>query len=180
MSDAESAVPVDPDAEVVSGIAPTVASRAAGADWRVLAVIAAGGFAGGLSRYELGLTFPTRHGGFPVTTFAINVSGSFLLALLLVCVIEIWPPTKYVRPLFGVGFCGAYTTFSTWMVDTDRLLADRHYATAAGNLAGSLVAGLAATALGLTCGRAVVAHRRRIAAARADQSAAAEQVRTGS
>ena len=150
-------LPVDPDVEVPAAPEPHPHSA------RVLGAIALGGFAGGLTRYELGLTFPISHGAFPATTFAINVSGSFILALLLVCILEIWPPTRYVRPLVGVGFCGAYTTFSTWMVDTDRLLADKHYATAALNVGGSLVAGLAATSLGLTCGRAVVAHRRRLA-----------------
>lgn len=153
----KSRLPVDPDVEVPPASQPHPHSA------RVLGAIALGGFAGGLARYELGLTFPTRHGAFPATTFAINVSGSFILALLLVCVLEVWPPTRYVRPLLGVGFCGAYTTFSTWMVDTDRLLADRHFATAALNVGGSLAAGLAATSLGLTCGRAVVAHRRRLA-----------------
>lgn len=153
----KSAVPVDPDVEVPPAPPPHPHTA------RVLGAIAVGGFAGGVTRYELGLAFPTGHGTFPATTFAINVSGSFALALLLVCVLEIWPPTRYVRPLLGVGFCGAYTTFSTWMVDTDRLLAEGHYANAALNLAGSLVAGLAATSLGLTSGRAVVAHRKRAA-----------------
>jgi fluoride exporter len=134
-----------------------------GAHPRVLAAIAAGGFAGGLARYELGLTFPTTPGAFPATTFAINVSGSFALALLLVFILEIWPPTRYVRPLLAVGFCGAYTTFSTWMVDDDRLFAAHHYATAAWYLLGSLAAGLAATSLGITAGRAVLARKRRAA-----------------
>jgi CrcB protein len=131
---------------------------------RVLAAIAVGGFAGGLTRYELGLAFPTARGAFPVTTFAINVSGSFVLALLLVFVLEIWPPTVYARPLLAVGFCGAYTTFSTWMVDTDRLVSAGHYASAGWDVLGSLGAGLAATSLGLTCGRALAARRRLLAA----------------
>jgi CrcB protein len=139
-----------PAAKPRTGVQPTV-----------LAAIAAGGFAGGLTRYELGLAFPTTPGAFPATTFAVNVSGSFALALLLVFVLEIWPPTRYVRPLLAVGFCGAYTTFSTWMVDADRLFAAHHYATAAWYLLGSLATGLAATSLGLTVGRAVLARRRR-------------------
>jgi fluoride exporter len=137
-----------------------------GAPPAVLGAIALGGFAGGLARYELGLAFPAAHGAFPATTFAINVSGSFILALLLVFILEIWPPTRYVRPLLGVGFCGAYTTFSTYMVDADRLTSGGHYATAAWYLLGSLAAGLAATSLALTVGRAVVAHRHRAHAGR--------------
>jgi CrcB protein len=137
--------------------------------WRVLGAIAVGGFAGGVVRYELGLAVPAPRGTFPVATFAANVSGSFLLALLVVYVLEVWPPTTYVRPLLGVGFCGAYTTFSTWMVGADQLAADGHAATAAWYLFGSLVAGLAATSLGLTAGRAVVAYRRRAARAPGDR-----------
>lgn len=120
---------------------------------RVLAVVALGGLLGGTARYALGLTFPAPAGTFPLTTFVINVSGSFLLALLLVYVLEIWPPTRYVRAFAGVGFLGSFTTFSTWMVDSDRLLGHGHPAAAAVNVFGSLAAGLAATVLGLAVGR---------------------------
>ena len=163
--DANGAQPAD--AAPVTSATPTRRTRRPriGGHPTVLAAIAAGGFAGGLSRYELGLAFPTKPGAFPATTFAINVSGSFALALLLVFVLEIWPPTRYVRPLLAVGFCGAYTTFSTWMVDDDRLFAAHHYATAAWYLLGSLAAGLAATSLGIAAGRAVLARRRRAAVA---------------
>jgi fluoride exporter len=162
-------LPIDPD-EAVEPAAPdepdgrpfAQGRRISGLPpWRILAVIALGGFFGGLSRYGLGLAFPAHHGAFPTATFAINVSGSFVLALLIVFVLEVWPPTTYVRPLIGVGFCGAYTTFSTWMVGVDQLISDGKSATAVWYLFGSLVAGLAATSLGMTTGRAVVAHRRR-------------------
>ncbi|WP_323747758.1 fluoride efflux transporter FluC [Catenulispora rubra] len=126
---------------------------------RVVAVIAVGGFLGGPTRYLLGQAFPTAARTFPVTTFAINVSGSFILAVLLVCVIEVWPPTRYVRPFGAVGFLGAYTTFSTWMVDTDRLMAAGRYGFAALNVFGSLFSGLVATALGIFLARAVLVRR---------------------
>jgi CrcB protein len=138
----------------------------AGAPPAVLGAIALGGFVGGLTRYGLGRAFPTARTAFPTTTFAINVSGSFALALLLVFVLEIWRPTRYLRPLLGVGFAGAYTTFSTWMVDADRLAAAGRGLTATWYVLGSIAAGLAATSLGLAVGRAVVAHRRRPGAPR--------------
>ena len=134
----------------------------------MLGAIALGGFVGGEARYLLGLAFPTAHDGFPATTFAINVSGSFILALLLVLILEVWPPTKYLRPALCTGFCGAYTTFSTWMVDTDKLVSAGRYGLAAADVFGSLAAGLAATTLGLSCGRAVLAYRRRRSAAVAE------------
>jgi CrcB protein len=155
--DGKHLLPTDPDLDTApTGRVPNARYRP---DPRILAAIAAGGFAGGLARYGIGLLAPTPHGHFPAATFAVNIAGSFILALLVIFVLEILPPTTYLRPLLGVGFCGALTTFSTWMLDTDRLLGAGHYAAAAGYLFGSLAAGLAATSLGFTLGRAVVAHR---------------------
>jgi CrcB protein len=171
-------LPIDPDIGIESADEPqpggvgtattTHNGDHRGRHARILAAIAIGGFAGGLVRYGIGLAVPTSHGAFPATTFGINVAGSFILALLVVFVLEILPPTVYLRPLIGVGFCGALTTFSTWMLDTDRLLGASHYGAAAADLFGSLAAGLAATSLGLTIGRAIVAHRARTRA-RADE-----------
>jgi CrcB protein len=163
-------LPIDPDVGIESADAAARAQR--GKHWRILGAIAVGGFAGGLARYEIGLAAPARHGGFPAATFGINVAGSFILALLVVFVLDILPPTTYLRPLVGVGFCGALTTFSTWMVDTDRLLGAHRYGTAAGYLFGSLAAGIAATSLGLTVGRAVLAHRNRVRAQEREQEMA--------
>ncbi|NUR63657.1 MAG: CrcB family protein [Catenulispora sp.] len=127
----------------------------------VVAAVATGGALGGPTRYGLGLAFPTAPHTFPATTFVINVTGSFALALFLVFILDIWPPTTYVRPFFCVGFLGAYTTFSTWMVDTDRLVAAGAWGAAAANLGLSLAAGLAATSLGLVVGRGIAARRAR-------------------
>ena len=152
---------IPPEVEGSSVEAPFVVEPAAAppSAGRVVAVIAAGGFLGGPSRYLLGQAFPTAPDTFPTTTFVINVTGSFVLAVLLVCVIEVWPPTRYVRPFGAVGFLGAYTTFSTWMVDTDRLLAAGRYGVAALDVFGSLLAGLVATALGIFLTRAVLVRR---------------------
>ena len=128
-------------------------TRRRGHDPRILAAVAAGGFLGGEARYLLGLAFPTGRGTFPATIFAVNVSGAFVLALLLALILEVWRPTRYARPLWCTGFCGAYTTFSTWMVDTDRLVSAGRYGLAAANLFGALAAGLLATMLGVSLGR---------------------------
>jgi CrcB protein len=122
-------------------------------DARVLLAVAVGGFLGGEARYLLGLGFPTARASFPAAIFAVNVSGAFILGLLLALILEVWRPTTYPRPLWCTGFCGAYTTFSTWMVDTDRLVSAGRYGVAAANLFGALAAGLVATRLGANVGK---------------------------
>jgi CrcB protein len=89
----------------------------------------------------------------------INGSGAFVLALLLVVVGEVLPPTTYVRPLLGTGFCGAWTTFSAIVASTDQLGAHGHAATAMLYLVGSLAVGLAAALGGLVTGRTLPRYR---------------------
>jgi CrcB protein len=80
----------------------------------VLAVIAAGGALGVAARYGVDNAIPTPTDGFPWATFWINISGSFVLGLFLVVVLERLGPTRYLRPFFGTGFVGSFTTFSTF------------------------------------------------------------------
>lgn len=127
----------------------------------LLGMIALGGALGGGARYLIERTAAPPAGRFPWATFSINVSGAFTLALLLVFILDVWPPTRYVRPFAAIGFLGAFTTFSTWMVETTDLLGHDRPAVAAAYLAGSLVAGLAAVSLGLVVGRSFLARRTR-------------------
>ena len=109
----------------------------------LLLSIAAGGFAGAVARYWL-----TQRRGpatFPWAVFCVNVTGAFALGLLA----GLPNLASAIRTPLGAGFLGAYTTFSTWMVDTLRLPARQ----AVANLTLSTVAGLAAAAAGLALGR---------------------------
>jgi CrcB protein len=124
--------------------------------------VALGGVLGGCARYGVDLVAPPSPGGFPWATFTVNVSGGFLLAFLLVLILEVWPPTRHLRPFLAVGLLGSLTTFSTWMVEFDQMLAERATALAAAYLAASVFAGLGATGLGLVLGRRVAARRTRI------------------
>lgn len=127
--------------------------------WLTVAAVAGGGFFGGLARYLVGLALPTKPGTFPWAIFLVNTAGGFILALLLILVLEVLPPTTYVRPVLGTGFCGALTTFSSVAVGIDQLAADGHAGTAVGYLAASLAAGLAAASFGIVLGRSIAAQR---------------------
>ncbi len=129
----------------------------------VLAAIALGGALGAPARYGVARLVPVRSGSFPWATFLTNVSGSFALGLLLVLILERFPPTRYLRPFVATGFLGAYTTFSTFMVETDQLVSGGHGATAAGYVLASLVCGLGAVWAGLAAGRWLPVRDRRAA-----------------
>lgn len=83
----------------------------------VLAVVAAGGIIGSLIRYQLGLIWPTSAPEFPWTTLTINVTGAFVLGVLMVAISERWRGHPLARPFFGTGVLGGYTTFSAFAVD---------------------------------------------------------------
>jgi fluoride exporter len=119
----------------------------------ILAAIALGGAIGGVARYALALALPAGPGRFPWGTFVTNVSGSLVLGVLLVLLAERYPPNRYARPFLGTGVLGAYTTFSTYAVETDLLVRDGHPAVAAGYVLGSLAAGLIAAWVGVVAGR---------------------------
>lgn len=128
----------------------------------VLAVVAFGGALGAGARYELVQAIPPESGSVPWTTLVINLAGSFVLGVLLTFVLERWPPTRYVRPFLGIGFLGAFTTFSTFTVELDVLAKDGHVGVAVLYVAVSLVGGIAAAYAGIVGGRAWPAMRRRV------------------
>ncbi len=149
-------LPVDPDAG-------TGRVRPASRWWAhhridVLAAVAAGGAIGNLARYGISSAFPVDPGRFPTSTLAINTSGSFVLGLVLVVLIERLPPSRYARAFLAVGVIGAFTTFSTFAVEAAQLVADQHVALAAAFVFTSIGAGLAAARFGILAGR-VVPHR---------------------
>lgn len=123
----------------------------------LLGVIFLGGCVGGLARHGLSLALPTT-GGWPWGTFCANTLGAFLLALLLVLLLERGPAPPWVRAGLGTGLLGAFTTMSAVVLTVDTLALDGQHVTAAGFLAASMVAGLGAAALGLVLGRTLVAH----------------------
>ncbi len=117
-----------------------------------LAAIAVGGGLGGVARYLLSTAFPAGH-GFPWAIFAVNASGCFCLGLLMIYLLEVWPPRRFLRPFLAVGLIGGYTTFSTYAGGVMTLLTGRAPALADAYALTSVVAGLVAVWLGLKAGR---------------------------
>src|SRR5436309_16066147 len=91
---------------------------------RYLMVLLGGGV-GALARYVLGTAIAARIGGrLPLGTLVINVSGSFLMGLLMTLLTERLQPHPNVRLLLIVGFLGGYTTFSSFEYETFRAMQD--------------------------------------------------------
>jgi CrcB protein len=121
-----------------------------------MVLVALGGAAGATARYVVDQWIAQRAGGaFPWGTLVINLSGSLLLGLLFALAIEraVLPAT--VRAPVLVGFIGAYTTFSTLMLETWRLIEDGAVAVGLINLVGSSVLGMVALVGGLMIGWAL-------------------------
>jgi CrcB protein len=121
-----------------------------------LLAIAGGGAAGAVARYWVsGRVYAWLGTGFPWGTLAVNVAGSFLIGLLAILLVERLPYSAEWRSLLIVGFLGAFTTFSTFSLETLTLIEQADYAKALTNAALSVVACLAATWLGVVAGRAL-------------------------
>ncbi|ROQ81214.1 fluoride efflux transporter CrcB [Streptomyces sp. NBC_01260] len=88
----------------------------------VVAAIALGGAAGACARYGASLLWPTATGGFPWTTLVVNVIGCAAIGVFMVVISEVWTAHRLVRPFFGTGVLGGFTTFSTYAVDIERLV----------------------------------------------------------
>jgi CrcB protein len=152
--DDDRVVPIDPDLAPSDPGEPArgrlrARRPASRVEWDVLAAIAAGGALGAPARYGVAQIVHVAPDTFPWATFWTNVSGSFALGFLLILLIERYPPTRYVRPFFATGFLGAFTTFSTFAVETDLLIKDGHAALGVVYALASLAAGFAAVWVGM-------------------------------
>jgi CrcB protein len=114
--------------------------------------VALAGAAGAIARYLVDRgVHRFRDGHWPWGTLVVNVTGCFALGVIWGWVDQHHGDTT-LRTIAGTGFCGAYTAFSTFGIETVRLLESERYAAAARYVAASLVAGGLAAAAGLAVG----------------------------
>lgn len=122
-------------------------------------LVGVGGFIGANARFVVarivGAMFETK---FPLGTFVINVSGSFLLGILgTILALKVMPNSESMRLALGVGFLGAYTTFSTFEFETHALFDDGSWLTATTNMFASLFVGLLAVRAGIVIAKTWIA-----------------------
>ncbi len=118
-------------------------------------LVPVGGAFGALSRYAAERAIAGVLGPTVLGTFFVNITGSFLLGLLLSVLADRVHIAPEWRLFVAVGFLGSYTTFSTVTVATIQLAEDGALVRAAVNILGSIVVGLIAAFLGLLAGRAL-------------------------
>lgn len=124
--------------------------------------VALGSAVGGVTRYLLGGWIQTRAGTtFPIQTLLINLTGSFLLGFLQTYALETTAISPNIRAMLTVGFCGGYTTFSTFSFETVRMLEDGDWRRAGLYMGLSLVLCVLGAIAGVMLAREFVALKHR-------------------
>jgi fluoride exporter len=126
------------------------------ADMSVALAVGLGGAAGALSRYGLDTFIERRSESvFPWATFVINVSGCLAVGFLIAALVDRHHAPQWLRTGLVVGFCGGYTTFSTFGQETLDLVEARDVTIAVLNVTASVVLGVLAVLAGNRLGRLV-------------------------
>ena len=127
---------------------------------RIFWSVAVGGALGCISRYYLTAFIQQRAGpSFPVGTLLINVTGSFLLGFIMRYALQSGTVSPETRMLLTSGFCGGYTTFSTYSYESAMMLDDGEYGRAALYIGSSVVLALVGTFLGFAAANRLLALR---------------------
>ncbi|MEU1194734.1 fluoride efflux transporter CrcB [Streptomyces sp. NPDC005813] len=126
---------------------------------QTLSVVAVGGALGSCARYGAALIWPTGKAAFPWTTLGVNAVGCFIIGVFLVMITEAFTVHPLLRPFFGTGVLGGFTTFSTYCVDIERLVRADRAGLALTYLAATVVIALAAAKIGMVSTRRILATR---------------------
>lgn len=127
----------------------------------VVAAVAVGGAIGATARYAATLWWPAQTGGFPWAIFWVNVSGCAVMGVFMVIITDAWAAHRLVRPFFGTGVLGGFTTFSTYAVDIQQLAVTGHPRTALTYLAATAAGALVAVWLAASATRRLLGRSRR-------------------
>lgn len=123
---------------------------------KVLLLVGLGGFLGSVARYltqqRVSKWMPVI---FPYGTLTVNIAGSFLIGILYGMMDRNNLMSPEWRLFLATGFCGGFTTFSTFSYETIALLREGEYAFAGIYVGGSVVAGLLAVIVGITLTRMI-------------------------
>ena len=114
----------------MNAAAATGRGASRGGSLPVLGVVAFGGAIGALLRYEAGLIWPTPAGHLPDHHLLVNLLGCLVIGVFLVVITEVWTAHRLLRPFFGTGVLGGFTTFSTYSLDIVNLVRLGHPAEA--------------------------------------------------
>ncbi|OKJ31331.1 CrcB protein [Streptomyces sp. CB01580] len=150
--------PVDPDVDLRVPDGRRKDSRLS-RQGPVVAVVAVGGAVGATARYGASLLWPTATGAFPWTTLTVNAVGCAVIGVFMVVITDVWAAHRLVRPFFGTGVLGGFTTFSTYAVDIQRLVDGRETRTGLAYLALTPVIALTAVWLAVALTRRVITWR---------------------
>ncbi|MFF9316798.1 fluoride efflux transporter CrcB [Streptomyces sp. NPDC014735] len=150
--------PVDPDVDLRVPDGRRKDSRLS-RQGPVVAVVAVGGAVGATARYGVSLLWPTATGAFPWTTLTVNAVGCAVIGVFMVVITDVWAAHRLVRPFFGTGVLGGFTTFSTYAVDIQRLVDGRETRTGLAYLALTPVIALTAVWLAVALTRRVITWR---------------------
>lgn len=127
---------------------------------RVIWYVALGGAVGSVTRYLVGVAVQGRSGlDLPIGTLLVNLSGSLLLGFLLRYALETPAVSPEVRALLTTGFCGGYTTFSTFSYETVALMEDGDWRRAGLYVGLSLAGSILGVMLGIAGARQVLSIR---------------------
>ncbi|MGW1893261.1 fluoride efflux transporter CrcB [Streptomyces sp. NPDC002004] len=122
-------------------------------------MVALGGVIGASARYGAALLWPSGPSAFPWTTLLVNTVGCAVIGVFMVLITELWAAHRLVRPFFGTGVLGGFTTFSTYAVDVQRLVSAGQAVMGLVYLVSTMVAALAAVWAAAAMTRRVIGWR---------------------
>ena len=123
---------------------------------RDILLVGVGGFAGSVARYLVSALLATWTAStFPFATFAVNIVGCFLIGMIAIFADRAGIVSPALRLLLAVGFCGVFTTFSAFSIESVGLLEKGEYFYVSIYIALSVILGILATVLGMALARAI-------------------------